>query len=108
MDRRDASSRAASSAGGTARRPRPSPVPRPFFTLGLLYLFGLFVLFCLVMVAPALLEVARSVPPGPEQQAAAEAAARRAVQGKLGWAFVAATLALALGAWRGWLPGLRR
>jgi hypothetical protein len=80
---------------------------RPRFTLGMLYLFGFFFLFCLILILPALWEVLRSMPPGPEQQAAAEEAAREAAAGKLGLAFALATAATGLGMYRGWLPGTR-
>jgi hypothetical protein len=78
---------------------------RPRFTLGMLYLFGFFFLFCLVLVLPALFEVFRSMPPGPEQQQAAHEAAREAAGGKLGLAFALATAATGIGMFRGWLPG---
>jgi len=50
-------------------RSRP-PTFRPRFTLSLLYLFGFFLLYCLLFVAPELYEVMQNVPTGPEQEQA--------------------------------------
>jgi hypothetical protein len=80
---------------------------RPRFTLGMLYLFGFFFLFCLILVLPALWDVLQSMPPGPEQQEAAREAARKAASGKLGLAFALATAATGIGMFKGWLPGTR-
>lgn len=80
---------------------------RPRITLALLYMFGFFFLFCLILVAPALVEVLRSMPPGPEQQEAARVAAQKAAQGKLGIAFALAAVLTGVGMLRGWLPGTR-
>ena len=88
------------------KRPRP-PAFQPRFTLTILYLFAFFLLYCLILVAPTLFEVARALPPGPEQQAAAEAAAREAVRGRLLFAFLAALASVSLGAHFRRLPGLR-
>lgn len=86
---------------------RPRAVLRPRFTLAMLYLFGFFFLFCLILVAPALWEVLVSMPPGPEQEAAAREAAREAARGRLTMAFALATAATGIGMYRGWLPGTR-
>jgi hypothetical protein len=80
---------------------------RPRFTLLILYLFAFFFAFCLILVAPALWQVLHSMPPGPEQEAAAREAARRAADGKLLLAFFLATAATGIGGYRGWLPGAR-
>jgi hypothetical protein len=80
---------------------------RPRFTLLMLYLFAFFFAFCLILVAPALWEVLRSMPPGPEQEAAAKQAAQRAASGKLLMAFFLATAATGIAGYRGWLPGAR-
>lgn len=87
------------------RRPRATLYPR--FTLSLLYLFGFFLLYCLILVAPALFEVAATVPPGPEQQRVAEQVAKEAVQPKLWLAMVAAVATTGLGIYARALPGLR-
>jgi hypothetical protein len=84
---------------------RPRPEMRPRFTLLMLYLFVFFFAFCLILVGPALWEVLQSMPPGPEQEAAAKEAARRAASGKLLIAFGLAVAATGIGAYRGWLPG---
>ena len=47
------------------------------------------------------------MPPGPEQEAAAKEAARRAADGKLLFAFFLATAATGIAGYRGWLPGAR-
>jgi hypothetical protein len=99
----------------TPRRvPRRSSVGfRPEFTLFVLYLFGFFVVFALLIALPDLLAGARALPAGEgplsaQEREQAARIARAAVEGKLGLALVAAVAALALGAWTGVLPGLRR
>jgi ABC-type sulfate transport system permease component len=86
------------------RRP---PTFQPRFTLSLLYLFGFFLLYCLLFVAPELYEVLRNVPPGPEQEEAAREAAREAIRPRLLYALGAALFTTAVGARAGWLPGMR-
>lgn len=86
---------------------RAPVLPRPFFTLAILYLFVFFFLFAFALVAPALWEVARNVPPGPEQEQAAFEAARAAASGRMLPAFLLATAALVAGARFRVLPGLR-
>jgi ABC-type sulfate transport system permease component len=87
-------------------RSRP-PTFQPRFTLGLLYLAGFFLLYCVLLVLPELWNVLQTQPPGPEQEQAAAEAARRAVAPRLPWALAAALLSVLLGGSRGWLPGLR-
>jgi TctA family transporter len=92
-----------------AQPPYPSRPPRttfqPRFTLGLLYLIAFFLLYCLLLAAPALIEIANSVPPGPEQQEAAARAAKEAVQSRLWMAGLAALVTTAIGIRAGVLPG---
>ncbi len=80
---------------------------RPRFTLSMLYLFGFFFLYCLVLVAPSLLNVMQTVSPGPEQQAAAEEVAREVMRPRLWIAIVLSALTTVLGAHFRILPGLR-
>jgi hypothetical protein len=87
--------------------PRGGAAFRPRFTLTILYFFALLLLFCAAVATPALLEVLRSTPPGPEQEAIAREAARRAVGPKLPIAALAALVATAIGARARILPGLR-
>ena len=91
--------------------PAPPPSrPRPFqprFPLGLFYLAGFFFLYCLILIAPELWHVYRTVPPGPEQEQAAAEAAQQAIQGKLLLSLFAALATTAIGGRAGWLPGLR-
>jgi len=94
-------------------KPRPSyyrkvgPTFQPRFTLGLLYLFGFFFLYCMIMIAPSLIEVLESVPTGPEQQQAAEAIARDAVRSRLWIAFGLSAITTVVGAHYRVLPGFR-
>jgi hypothetical protein len=88
-----------SAHGGSAFRPR--------FTLTILYFFAFLLLFCAALAAPALLGVLRDMPPGPEQEAAAREAARRAVAPRLPIAALAALATTALGIVARILPGLR-
>jgi hypothetical protein len=76
-------------------------------TLALLYLFAFLLLYCLALAVPTMLEVLRSVPPGPGQEAVATEAVRRAVGPRLLVAFVAALATTALAARARVLPGLR-
>ncbi len=80
---------------------------QPRFTLSILYLFGFFFLYCLLLVAPSLLEVAQTVPPGPEQQEAAQQVAHEVVRPRLWIAVVLSALTTILGAHYRILPGLQ-
>ena len=93
---------------GAQPRRRPPVVPRPFFTLAIVYIFVFFFLYAMALVAPALLEVLRTMPPGPEQQAAAERAAYEAASGRVGLAFLLALGTVVLGVWSKKLPGFGR
>lgn len=79
----------------------------PRFTLGILYLFGFFFGYCLLLVAPALWEVLQTMPPGPEQQEAARVAAQAAAKPRLWVAIGLAALTTILGAHYHVLPGFR-
>ena len=87
--------------------------PRPFFTLAILYLFAFFFLFALALVAPALWEVAQSLPADLSEEAGRAAeqrafeAARQAAAGRLLTAFLLAVATLVAGARFKVLPGLR-
>jgi len=80
---------------------------RPRFTLTLLYFFAFLLLFAFALAVPALLEVLRSTPPGPEQQAIAREAARRAVGPRLPIAAFAALVVTGIGICTRALPGFR-
>lgn len=89
---------------------QPPPRPRratlkPRFTLSLLYFFIFFMLYCLLLVSPALFEVARTMPPGPEQQEIAREVAKEAIQPRLWMAALAAIVTTGLGLYAGVLPG---
>ena len=75
--------------------------------LALVYLFGFFGLYCLLLVAPELLDVLATVPPGPEQQEVAEQVVREAVRPRLLPALLLAMLTTALGGYFQVLPGFR-
>jgi hypothetical protein len=92
---------------GAPLRRRPPVVPRPFFTLAIVYVFAFFFVYAFALVVPALLEVLRTMPPGPEQQAAAEQAAREAATGRIGLALMLALATVVLGVWSRKLPGFR-
>lgn len=82
---------------------------QPRFTLSLLYLFGLFLLYCVLFVLPELSRMVQPAAPGQEEaikQAAAEVA-RQAIAPRLPFAFAAAILTLVAGSHFGFLPGLR-
>ena len=88
------------------RRSRP-PTFQPRFTLSLLYLFGFFLLYGLLFVAPELYEVLQNVPTGPEQEQAAQEVTRRVVRPRLPWALAASLVTTVAAARAGWLPGMR-
>ena len=88
------------------RRSRP-PTFQPRFTLSLLYLFGFFLLYCLLFLAPELYEVMQNVPTGPEQEQAAQEVARQAVRPRLPYALAAALATTVVAARARWLPGMR-
>ncbi len=92
---------------------RPTPPFRPTFTLLLLYFALFFFGFAIVALLPDLVAAFRELPPGegalaPEELAQAREAARRGIQGKLGWVFGLAAATTGALAWSGSLPGLRR
>ncbi len=85
---------------------------RPHFTLVLLYVAGFFLLFCLLLALPDLIEGAQRLPPGsgeltPEDRAQAERIVRTALRGRIHWALAASIMVVGVGAWTGRLPGLR-
>ena len=88
------------------RRSR-SPTFQPRFTLSLLYLSGFFLLYCLLFVAPELYEVMQNVPPGPEQEQAAQEITHQVIRPRLPYALAAALATTVLAARAGWLPGMR-
>ena len=87
-------------------RRRP-PAFQPRFILSLLYLMGFFVAYCLVLIAPELVEVFNTVPTGPEQERAAERAAREAIAPRLPIAIGLSILTLGVAGYNQRLPGLR-
>jgi len=87
--------------------PRGGATFRPRFTLTILYFFAFLLLFCAALAAPALVDVLRSTPPGPEQESVAREAARRAVAPRLPIAVLAALVATGVGISARLLPGFR-
>lgn len=99
-----------SSPTGPRRLPRESGY-RPEFTLLILYFFGFFILFALLLVLPEMLHALRTIPPAAtieEDRAIAAEVARHAASGRLPWAFGATVIACGLGAYTRTLPGLRK
>jgi len=98
------------SAPDPTRRPSARPTAfQPRFTLSLLYLFVLFLLYSLLLIAPEMSELVGPAAPGQEEavkQAASEVA-RQAIRPRLPWAFGAAVLTVLAGSHYGFLPGLR-
>jgi hypothetical protein len=99
-----------------AAKPPATPPPyyrkiggtfQPRFTLSILYLFGFFFLYCLLLVAPSLFSLLQAMPPGPEQQAAAEELAREVVAPRLWLAAVLSAVTTVVGAHYRVLPGMR-
>jgi ABC-type Fe3+ transport system permease subunit len=88
-------------------RRRPAPIPKPRFTLGIIYVMAFFFAYCFALAGPALWEVLTTVPPGPEQEALASRATQEALQSRLWIALAAAVATTALGMAKGWLPGTR-
>jgi len=93
------------------RTSRPGLGFRPEFTLMLVYFFVLFLFFAVLLALPALLEGMRTLPAAAsieEERAAGAEIAKHAVEGKLGFAFLATLVALGLGAYTRVLPGIRK
>jgi ABC-type sulfate transport system permease component len=83
------------------------PTFQPRFSLGILYLFAFFFLYCLFLIAPSLMAVLETVPTGPEQQQAAEDVAREVIQPRLWIAVVLSAVTTVAGAHFHLLPGFR-
>ena len=75
--------------------------------MSLIYLLLFFFGFSFLLIAPAQLEVLRTVPPGPEQEEAAAAASQAALHGKPWIALAAALFVTATGVYWRFLPGTR-
>jgi hypothetical protein len=86
---------------------RAGPQFRPVAVLGLLYFALFFVVFGLLLVAPELGNVMNTIPPGPEQQTAAQEAVHAAFRPRLPFALVLALVTTAAGAYFRLLPGFR-
>jgi len=82
-------------------------VPRPFFSLAIVYIFFFFFVYAMALVAPALVDVMNAMPPGPEQQEAAQRAAYEAADGRMGLAFLLSLATVVLGVLSKKLPGFR-
>ena len=87
--------------------PRGGATFRPRFTLTILYFFAFLLLFCGAFAAPALVDVLRATPPGPEQEAVAREAARRALDARVPLAALAALVVTGIGIYARLLPGFR-
>ena len=78
----------------------------------MLYFFGFFLLFCFVMILPAMVDAVAQLPPGGEVTRAEKEQGARVAQaalaGKIPWALVAATLTTGLGVYLKVLPGIPR
>jgi len=86
---------------------RPRPAPRPWITLGILYLFGFFAFYCVALVTPALWHLVTALPTGPAQQEAAMEVARDTIRPWLPIAFAAALATTGWGMHKRLLPGTR-
>lgn len=86
--------------GGTHFEPR--------FTLSILYLFGFFFLYCMLLVSPALIDVLQNVPTGPEQEEAARRVAQETIRPRLWIAGLGAALTTVGGVYYRVLPGFRQ
>ncbi len=92
----------------TSRESRkPGPQYRPVALLGLLYFGVFFLVWCMILVIPELVQVFETVPPGPDQETAASELVREAVRPRLPMAFALSLATTALGAHFKRLPGFR-
>lgn len=87
----------------TASKPRFAPR----FTLGLVYVFVFFFVYCIVFALPELAKVANSGTPGPEMQELAKQAAYGSTRARLPYALVGAIATVAAAAYARVLPGMR-
>jgi ABC-type uncharacterized transport system permease subunit len=106
-------------AGDRATRPThsyaacvPDPLPRrtsfrPRATLGLLYFFGFFFVFCFLLVGPVLWRGFQAVSADAAQWDAAQQAVQQAMAPRLWIALVLAAAATLIGGRTGVLPGSR-
>jgi hypothetical protein len=74
----------------------------------MIYILVFFFVYCFLLIAPALIEVLRTVPPGPEQELAARQVAQQVVQPRLWIALALAVATGGLGIAKGVLPGTRQ
>jgi hypothetical protein len=82
-------------------------VPRPFFTLAIVYVFGFWFLYLFAFAAPTLWEIQNAMPDGPEKQRAAEEATRAVLEGRVLPALLLSLATVVLAAWAKKLPGFR-
>ncbi len=80
---------------------------QPRFARTRVYLGAFFLGYCLLLIAPELIEVARTVAPGPEQQEQARRVADATIRPRLPIALAAALVTTALLAYAKRLPGMR-
>ena len=101
------------SAPPPVRRPAPRASFTPRFSLSLIYLFGFFSLYCVLLLAPVFYDALQSLPEyaGPEaEQALTDAlgeSVKRALEKRLWISVAASVFTTVLGAHFRILPGLR-
>ncbi len=88
------------------RRAPPRAHFQPRFTLALIYLGAFFLGYCLLLIAPELIEVGRTTAPGPEQEEQARRVAYQAIRPRLPIALAAAVVTVALLTYAKRLPGM--
>jgi len=87
---------------------RRAPVlPRPFFTLAIVYVLVFWFAYLFALAAPTMLEVRSALPDGPAQERAAMEATRNALDGRVTPALLLALATVVAGAWTKKLPGFR-
>jgi hypothetical protein len=79
----------------------------PRFTLGLVYFFICFIVYGLLLAAPAMLEAWRSLPPDADPAQAGREVVRHSLRGRLPLAVGAALVTVGGLTWARVLPGLR-
>jgi hypothetical protein len=85
--------------GGTSFEPR--------FTLSVIYLFVFFFLWCMLLIAPALMDVLQNVPTGPAQEEAAKRVAQETIQPRMWIAGLGSAVSTVAGVYYRVLPGFR-
>ena len=89
------------------RRRRAAYGFQPRMAIGIIYWLTFFVIICLLIALPELLEILERVPDGPAQEEAAAAAMRRILNTRIYYALAGSIAVTGVAAYLEVLPGMR-